>query len=361
VSAEIQVALEPPYTVHVGRGRLALAGELARERPSVAVVTDGRVAALHGARLAALGDRPWIQVPRGEQAKTLAQVGVLLEELEAAGLDRRSLLVTFGGGSVSDLGGLAASLYMRGIDVLHCPTTLLAQVDAAVGGKTGVNLGPAKNLAGTFHQPIAVVADVDVLATLAEADWRSGLGEVVKSALLESPPSGAEPLLELLERSSEGLLRREAPVLEAVVERCVRHKAAVVAGDERESGARAGLNLGHTFAHALEAASGFALPHGVAVAVGLVLALECSRRVGLLEEPELAPRTVRLLSRLGLPSSLAALRTAEVPLEAAHIEAALRHDKKRAEGEPCFVLPRRRGAVALGVAVDPALVRSLLA
>jgi 3-dehydroquinate synthetase len=360
VSAEIRVGLEPPYTVHVGPGRLALAGELARER-SGAVVTDGRVAALHGARLAALGDWPWVQVPRGEQAKTLAQVGALLEELDAAGLDRRSLLVTFGGGSVSDLGGLVASLYMRGIDVLHCPTTLLAQVDAAVGGKTGVDVGPAKNLAGTFHQPIAVVADVGVLATLAEPELRSGLGEVLKSALLEQPPRGAPPLFEVLERDAERLLGRDAEALETVVERCVRQKAAVVAGDERDQGARRGLNLGHTFAHAIEAASGFSVPHGVAVAAGLALALEASRRAGRLEDPGLPERVGRLLARLSLPTSLADLRAAAGPLDPVRLEQALGHDKKRAGGELRFVLPRRVGCVALDVAVEPALVRALLA
>ena len=356
MSAEIRVALEPAYTVYVGRGSLARVGELVRGR-DLAVLTDGRVAALHGARLAALADRPWIQVPRGEQAKTLTQLEVVLGELAAALLGRRSLLVTFGGGSISDLGGLAASLYMRGIDVLHCPTTLLAQVDAAVGGKTGVNLAGLKNLAGTFHQPLAVVMDVDVLATLAEDELRSGLGEVVKAALLDGGP---EPLFGLLEETAEELTARDGDALGAVVERCVRLKAGVVAGDEREGGPRKQLNLGHTFAHAIEAASGFALPHGLAVAAGLALALEASRRLGLLEEPELLPRTLRLLARLGLPSSLAELRGRAGPLAPAELEAALRHDKKGAEREPRFVLPRRTGAVALDVAVEPGLLRSLL-
>jgi 3-dehydroquinate synthetase len=370
VSAEIRVAVQPAYTVYVGGGSLSRVGELVGER-GLAVLTDGHVAALHGARLAALGDRPWIQVPRGEQAKTMAQLELVLEELAAALLDRQSLLVTLGGGSISDLGGLAASLYLRGIDVVHCPTTLLAQVDAAVGGKTGVNLAGAKNLAGSFHQPLAVVMDTRVLATLPEDELCSGLGEVLKSALLDGAGggtggggpegSGAEPLLELLERRAEALRARDEEALEAVVERCVRLKAAVVAGDEREKGPRKQLNLGHSFAHAIEAASGFALPHGVAVGVGLALALEASRRLGLLEEPELLPRTLGLLARLGLPSSLAELRRRAGPLAPADLEAALRHDKKGAAGEPRFVLPRRRGFVALDAALEPDLLRSLLA
>ena len=198
-SSEVRVEVDPAYAVRVGAGALDGVPGLLGERPAraaVAVVTDGRVAALHGQRLAALGDCPWIQVPRGEDAKRFARLEVVLNDLATGGLDRRSAVVTLGGGAVCDVGGLAASLFMRGIDVLHCPTTLLAQVDASVGGKTAVNLAAGKNLAGTFHQPIAVACDVDVLATLDDAELRSGLGEVVKarcSSSSSSPPRRSWP------------------------------------------------------------------------------------------------------------------------------------------------------------------------
>ena len=355
-SSEVRVEVDPAYAVRVGAGALDGVPGLLGERPAraaVAVVTDGRVAALHGQRLAALGDCPWIQVPRGEDAKRFARLEVVLNDLAAGGLDRRSAVVTLGGGAVCDVGGLAASLFMRGIDVLHCPTTLLAQVDASVGGKTAVNLAAGKNLAGTFHQPIAVACDVDVLATLDDAELRSGLGEVVKTALLEQ---GA--LFELVEQSAEALLARDPAALAEVVTDCVRHKAAVVAADEREVGPRRSLNLGHTFAHAIEGAADYgAIPHGVAVGVGLMLALECSARSGLLEDPELP---ARLLERLGLPTGLAQLREVAGALPVERLEAFLATDKKGAGGEPRFVLPRSIGRVELDVPVEPALVRDLL-
>ena len=356
MSADVRVEVEPPYVVRVGRGRLAEVAGLVEGYSGVAVITEGHVASLHRNALAGLGERTWIQLPRGEAAKTLAQVETVLEELSAAGLDRGSVAIGFGGGAVCDVAGLAASLYMRGIDVLHCPTTLLAQVDASVGGKTGVNLGRGKNLAGTFWQPAAVVADGDVLATLDDTELRSGLGEVVKAALLDR-----EALFEALERCAEGLLARDAAALEPVVEDCVRLKARVVAADEREAGARKQLNLGHTFAHAIEGAADYgAVPHGVAVGVGLMLALECSRRVGLLEDPELRGRAARLLERLGLPRSLAELRASAGPLPVERLEAFLAHDKKNAGREPRFVLPRAIGTVELDVALEPELVRSVL-
>lgn len=360
MTTDVQVAVRPPYTVRIGRGRLAEVAALAAGHSGVAVVTDGRVAGLHRNCLAGLGDRAWIQLPRGEAAKTLTEVETVLEELVAAGLDRRGLVVGFGGGAVCDVAGLAASLYMRGVDVLHCPTTLLAQVDASVGGKTGVNLSRGKNLAGSFHQPLAVIADVDVLATLDDAELRSGLGEVVKTALLEG-----DDLLGLVERGADGLLARSADVLEPVIEACVRLKARVVAADEREAGPRKQLNLGHTFAHAIEGAAGFGsgpapVPHGVAVAVGLTLALECSRRAGLLEDAGLPARVAGLLERLGLPPSLAALRATAGPLPAERLEAFLRHDKKNAGREPRFVLPRAAGLVELDVPLDPELVTAVL-
>jgi 3-dehydroquinate synthase len=349
VSTTIQVDVTPSYAVHVGRGCLAAVRGVVSERSPSAVLTDGRVAGLHAERLAGFGDAPWIQVPRGEEAKRFEVLERVLGEMADAGLDRSSVLVTLGGGAVCDLGGLAASLYARGIDVVHCPTTLLAQVDAAVGGKTAVNLGAGKNLAGTFHQPRAVFADTGTLTTLDTDELRAGFGEVVKSALL-----GAEGLPAQLEGSAFDL--------ETVVAACVRLKAQVVAVDEREAGARKQLNLGHTFAHAIEHVAGYgSIPHGVAVAVGLVLALEASRRTRLLEDPRLPERTAAWLRALELPTSLADLRrTAESELPPDALTHAMRGDKKGRRSEPRFVLPRALGVVELDVPLEPALVTEIL-
>jgi 3-dehydroquinate synthetase len=299
-----------------------------------------------------------VALPRGEDAKTWPVLERALEALAAARLDRRSAVVTFGGGATTDLGGLAASLYMRGIAVVHCPTTLLAQVDAAVGGKTGLNLSAGKNLAGTFHQPRAVLCDTEVLATLDASELRSGLGEVVKAAVL-----GAPGLLAALERDAAHLVAGDAAALATAVEASVRLKAGVVASDERESGPRRALNLGHTFAHAIEHAAGYGrIPHGVAVAVGITLALEAARATGRLEEADLPGRVRTLLGALGLPATLGELRQGSgAALAPADLARAMELDKKSAQGALALVLPRAVGRVDLDVRPPAGLVESLLA
>lgn len=351
----LRVATAPAYEVRIGRGLLAAVAEAAGDRP-VVVLTDETVERLHGARLTGLERAPRVVVAPGEGSKSFATLERVLEALADAGLDRRSRLVALGGGVVGDLGGLAASLYMRGIEFVQCPTTLLSQVDSSVGGKTAVNLRAGKNLAGTFHQPRAVLADVDTLATLSEEEYASGLGEVLKTALLE----GGE-LLALLEARADELRARAPEVLVDVVARCVATKAAVVARDEREAGPRKALNLGHTFAHGIEHAAGYGtVPHGVAVAVGLRLAAEYARRCGAAEDATLPERVARLLSALGLPAELAALR-ARVALPAEALLEGMRHDKKGAAGVPRLVLLERPGAPLLDVEAEPALLRELLA
>ncbi len=352
MSTLIEVGLEPPYAVRVGPGCLAGVRAYVDEARSCAVLTDGRVAGLHAAALAGFADAPWIQVPQGERGKTFEELEHVLDEMVNAGLDRSSVLLTLGGGAVSDLGGLAASLFARGIDVVHCPTTLLAQVDAAVGGKTAVNLAAGKNLAGTFHQPRAVFADTDTLATLDDGELRSGLGEVVKSTLL-----GAAGLPALLDGDPEAL------DLEAVVAACAQLKAGVVSADEYEGGARMQLNLGHTFAHAVERVAGYGtIPHGVAVAAGLTLALEASRRLDLLEDAALPARTATWLRALGLPTTLAGLRSSSgAELSPDALVDAMRLDKKGRRGEPRFVLPRAVGTMELNVAIDAPALAEILA
>jgi 3-dehydroquinate synthetase len=351
---ELVVAASRPYTVSIGRGVLSRSSS---GLPRAVVLADVAVSALHGESLGGLSSAPRHLVASGERCKSFDELERALAAMAAADLDRGSVLVALGGGSALDLGGLAAALYMRGIAWVACPTTLLAMVDASVGGKTAVNLSAGKNLAGAFHQPHAVFADLDTLATLPPAELRSGLGEVVKTALL----AGGE-LLARLEASAAACAAGDLVALEPIVAGCVRHKAAVVVADEREAGARGALNLGHTFAHAIERAAGYGLvPHGVAVAAGIGVALAASARLGLLTDPELPERYGALCAELGLPESLAALR-AETGLELPPDEllAAARHDKKGSAGTPRLVLPVAPGRVQLGVSADSGTMAALL-
>lgn len=350
----VEVATARPYAVRIGRGALGHVRDGLRAR--AVLVSDANVAPLHAAALG-MG-APLHLLPAGEDGKTFAAVEALLDALAAAGCDRRTTVVALGGGAVGDAAGLAASLWMRGVDVVQCPTTLLAMVDSSVGGKTAVNLRAGKNLAGTVHQPAAVHADLDTLATLPREELRSGLGEVVKSALLGEPG-----LLELLEREAPRAAAGDPELLGEVVERCVRVKAAVVARDEREEDLRRALNLGHTFGHAIEREAGYGrVPHGVAVAAGLGLALAASARLGLLADAGLAGRVRDLSARLGLPEDLRALRRSTgLPLAPDRLIDAMALDKKGRGGAPRFVLPRALGDVALDAEVPAELLRELLA
>ncbi len=209
-----------------------------------------------------------LEMPDGERSKKLAQVEKLAARLVKRGADRRSVVLAFGGGVVGDVGGFLASVFMRGVPVVQVPTTLLAQVDSAIGGKTGVNLASGKNLIGTFHQPLAVLVDPDVLATLPEREYRSGLFEAMKYGVIRNPA-----IFELMESNREALLRRDGALLETLITECIRVKAEVVSADERESGERRILNFGHTIGHALEAETGYKkLLHGEAVGWGMIAA-----------------------------------------------------------------------------------------
>ncbi len=351
----VTVQTAPSYDVRIGPSVLdELAGAVRDLR--CALIGDATALRLHGARLGALGGAPRHEVGPGEDAKRFAELERALDFLAAARLDRGARVVGFGGGAACDLAGLAAAMYMRGVDVVHAPTTLLAQVDASVGGKTAVNLAAGKNLAGVFHQPRAVLCDTSTLATLTLDEWRSGMGEVLKTALL-----AGEEFLDWLERHADALVPDDAERATELVARCVRHKAAVVAADERESGRRRELNLGHTFAHAIEHAAGYGrVPHGLAVSAGIGLALEAARETGVLADDSLPERVAHLQQRLNLPRSLRDTASAlAAPLEPETLLSALALDKKAHRTEPRFVLPERAGAVRLDVTLDPKLVRHL--
>ncbi|MCL4161806.1 UNVERIFIED_CONTAM: hypothetical protein GTU68_010532 [Idotea baltica] len=346
MSRSVRVAVEPNYDVRIGSGLLETVEALAPRYSRIAVITDENVAPLYQERLGKKLNEHAIVLPPGEDSKSFATLDRVLTQLSRFGLDRDSALVALGGGVIGDLGGLAAALYMRGIRFVQCPTTLLAQVDASVGGKTAVNLATGKNLAGVFHQPDAVYADTATLVSQSDDEFRSGLGEVLKTAVLDS-----EEHLAQLETDTDKLLARDPETLAQVVERCVQFKSKIVSADPHEGGSRKCLNLGHTFAHAIEHIAGFGtVPHGIAVAAGIGMALDQSGSCGILEDPRLAGRVRKLARALGLPASLEDIeaRTGLEFSEDAMVRAMLT-DKKNSRGEIRFVLPVRAGQVRIDV------------
>lgn len=288
------------YPIHIGAGLLGQPGLLSSRIPRRAmVVTNERIAPLWLDRtLAALGNTPTAHVvlPDGESHKHLGTLDTVFEALLRERFDRGSTLVALGGGVIGDMTGFAAASYQRGVDFVQVPTTLLAQVDSSVGGKTGVNHALGKNMIGAFHQPSAVIADTDTLGTLDDRELSAGLAEVIKYGLIID----AE-FLEWLEDNVDALRARDPHAIAHAVSASCTTKARIVEADEREQGQRALLNLGHTFGHAIEAALGYgSWLHGEAVAAGTVMALDLSRRLGLIDA-SLAARGSRLLERAGLP------------------------------------------------------------
>ena len=349
-----------PYDVVVGRGLLARAGEriapLAKGR--TVIVSDETVAAIHGqalsASLGAAGVRTQtITVPAGEASKSFAQLERVLDRLLEIGLDRKDVVVALGGGVVGDLAGLAAALYMRGIDFVQVPTTLLAQVDSSVGGKTAIDTPRGKNLVGAFHQPRLVLADIDVLATLPDKQLRSGWAEVLKHGLICDAA-----FFDWLAGDGAGGARGDPAALERAVVRSVEIKSAVVSEDEKEAGRRALLNLGHTFGHAVEAELGFeeaALAHGEAVALGCCLAFRYSAREGLCPEAD-ARRVEAVVAAAGLPTRLDQAGT----FDADRLLALMAGDKKAEGGALTLILARGIGQAFVAKGVDAGTVRAFL-
>ncbi len=351
----LRVALgERAYPIHIGAGIL---GEAALYAPhlagTAAVVTNTVVGPLYLRRLSAALESTGarvvpIVIEEGEQAKRWQVLEQVVDALLAARCGRDSTIVALGGGVVGDLAGFAAAVYQRGIGFLQVPTTLLAQVDSSVGGKTAINHARGKNMIGAFHQPHAVIADVATLDTLPERELRAGLAEVIKhGAALDAA------FLAGLEANIDALLARERAALTHAVRRSCELKAAIVAEDERESGARALLNFGHTFGHAIEAASGYGTwLHGEAVAVGMGMAAELSARAGLLAAAESA-RLRKLIVRAGLPV---------VPprIDEARWLELMALDKKSSEGRMRFVLLEGPGRAALKSRIAESLVREVL-
>ena len=311
-STRLHVAGAAPYDVLVGTGLLdevaTMLGPDVRRvvlcHPEGLADLAGQLSERMAARLADVTVLP-LSLPDGEAAKTAAVAVDAWERLGAAGFTRSDAVVTLGGGATTDMGGFVAATWLRGVRVVHVPTTLLAMVDAAVGGKTGMNTSAGKNLVGSFHEPSGVVCDLDLLASLPSAELVSGLGEVVKCGFIADPE-----ILRLVEESPAALLDPSSPELREVVERAIRVKVDVVAGDLKETGGadghpgRESLNYGHTLAHAVERGTDYRVRHGEAVALGMVYVAEVARLTGRLNAAT-ADRHVTALASVGLPTSLA--------------------------------------------------------
>lgn len=351
----VDVTLGPrSYPVWIGTGLLA---EHARWRAMLRgrhalVVSNTTVAPLYLPRIeAGLHGLRWASflLDDGEAHKSFANVGRVLEALGELGATRDACVIALGGGVVGDLAGFSAACWMRGIDFIQMPTTLLAMVDSSVGGKTGVNLPAGKNLAGAFHQPRAVVADIDTLASLPDREYRAGLAEVIKGAAI-----GDEPFFAWLERHADALAARDPATVQEAIAHKVAYKAGVVARDETEQGERALLNLGHTFGHALETAGHYTtLLHGEGVAIGMLLAARLSERLGM-SVPAATIRLQRLLETLGLPVAI------PPGMDAHQLLALMRLDKKNTAGTLRLILWRGIGRAEIVAGVDEADVLATL-
>lgn len=342
------------YPIYIGEGVLQNHGELRahmRSRTGI-LVTSESVGRLYAGEVeTSLADCALerITLPDGEAQKTLVTVESILDRMLRAGLGRDCTVLALGGGVIGDIAGFTAAIYQRGVDFIQLPTTLLAQVDSSVGGKTGVNHPLGKNMIGAFHQPRAVLIDTRTLDTLPDRELKAGIAEVVKYGLL-----GDAEFFTWLEENMEALLARDRQALAHAIRRSCRNKAAVVAADEREAGRRALLNLGHTFGHAIEAGAGYGTwLHGEAVAAGMVMAADMSRRLGWLTRADFE-RARALIRKAGLPDTpppgLAPQRFLEL----------MRHDKKALAGQLRLILLHGIGHAVLTADFPPIALEATL-
>ncbi len=332
------------YDAIIERGVLDRIPEwIPKKSGKVFIVTTRDVWNLHGARLEALAATP-LFFPGGESRKRLSEVEALADQMAEAGADRSSLVIGFGGGIVTDLAGFLAASFMRGVPVIQVPTTLLAQVDAAVGGKTGVNLVSGKNLFGAFHQPLVVLIDPAVTRTLPAREYRAGLYEIIKCGVIRDPA-----LFDLCETQAAGILKQDEALVDRVVADAVRIKCEVVTADEREGDLRRILNFGHTIGHALESETGYSrFLHGEAVAFGMHAATEVAVRVGVLDRA-CGDRIRSVVGAYGEIPSVAGIA-------AENLVARTRGDKKTVQGRVHYVLPVEIGQVKVMADVPDDLV-----
>jgi 3-dehydroquinate synthase len=347
----VRVQLKPSYDVLIGKGLLATAGRRIERLVSPThtfVVSSKRILDLHSKALSVpKGKLTFEFIPEGEESKSMEMAYGLLADFARLGADRRSCVIAFGGGVIGDLAGFAASIYMRGIPVVQVPTTLLAQVDAAIGGKTAVNFADAKNLVGTFHQPRLVIADTDVLSSLPEREFRAGIFEVIKCGIIRDPA-----LFRYLEQNAEKVLQGNSNALMRIIASSVKVKADVVAADEKESDLRRILNFGHTIGHALEAATGYRqLLHGEAVGLGMIAAAEIGVNIGVTPEA-VAERIIGCVLQYGpLP---------RVKADAGKVFRAIGADKKTVNARPHFVLIDKIGSTVIRNDVPDVVIKSAI-
>ncbi len=359
----VRVALDArSYDILVGHGALSALGERLSalvKRPRAFVLTDETVMRMHKPRLEAAVAKAgialdWRAVPPGEQTKTFAQLEGVLDWLLAGGADRGDVLIAFGGGVIGDMGGLAASLMKRGMAFVQVPTTLLAQVDSSVGGKTAVNTPRGKNLVGAFYQPRLVIADTELLSTLPARELKAGYAEILKYGLINDAPFFAW----LAQQGSRVLALEPDAAREAVARSCAS-KAAIVAEDETETGVRQLLNLGHTFGHALEAANGYGpdLLHGEAVALGMAMAFRYGAELGVTPAAD-AAHVANVIEASGLPVSLSGRDRAR--FTAKRLAELMQQDKKARGGRVPLILARGIGAAYIHPDADLASIEAFL-
>ena len=360
VPIKLRRIADESYDVRIGRGLAPRLTVALRKHPlgqRYVIVTDSNLNRQGGLLLAAFRRRglgaDLISFPAGEGSKSRRVRDKIEDALIRLGAGRDTALVALGGGVVGDLVGFVAATFKRGIPCVQIPTTLIGMVDAAIGGKTGINHPAGKNLIGVFHQPAAVYIDVDHLNTLPERHYTSGLAEVIKCGVIAD-----RALFASLETHLDRILRREPDLMARVIEACCRIKARIVMEDPRESNRRKILNFGHTIGHAIETLSGFRLAHGEAVSIGMVAEARIAARTGILTDGA-AERIARLCDRAGLPTAVPPAFTPAAILEVA------RHDKKNRQGRIAYALPRRIGAMAgvkgdYAVQADDALVMEVL-
>lgn len=355
---------ERSYKIDVGKGLLKQAGALLRpflQGKTVFIITDETVEPLYAETTrqalqeADLQVADIVAIPEGEGSKSFLQLERLVSSLLTKGLDRHSVLIALGGGVVGDLVGFAASIALRGIDFIQIPTTLLAQVDSSVGGKTGINLLEGKNLVGSFYQPKHVLIDIDVLNTLPERHFLSGYAEMVKYGLIDDAG-----FFDVLDDESEAVKRLDPEFLATAIAHCCQAKARIVAEDEKEHGKRALLNLGHTFGHALEAETGYSdhLYHGEAVAIGIRQAFDFSARMGICA-PEEAERVTLHLKKMGLKTNPCDM-TGDWHFTADKIIQHMQKDKKVEQGEITLILARGIGKSFIQKSVSRSDILSFL-
>ena len=343
------------YEIRIGGGMLLQVGPWLKEMGfsgKAVIIADAAVKNLYGDTLylglsGADFDVTVMEVPSGEEQKTLETAGRLYQRLTDIYAERTTPIIALGGGVIGDLAGFVAATYMRGVPLVQLPTTLLAQVDSSIGGKTAVDHGRLKNMIGAFYQPKLIVADIDTLKTLPEVEFANGMAEVIKHAAILS-----KDLFDYIEENLEKARARDAFVLEEIVFQNAQLKAKVVVEDEKESGLRAILNFGHTVGHAVETVSGFGLRHGQAVAIGIAAEAKISQRLGKLDKKGVA-RLVNVIKGVGLPVAIPALDIKEVIT-------AMRHDKKVTGNKIRFVLLNAIGDAYIADDVDPALVEEVL-